>query len=602
MPHPDDAVSLFYLKHLNGVWQDKGVYTAECPFCRDHGVTSPGKLVVILNPDGFFHGYFRCLSRCTAGGFALRFGTLLNIDLAEVPGYDPDLDSPLNPADYPVSNHNGEMRACHDRLPDDVLTLFAKMHVGRDVLAQMQIGFNGRYITYPYVQADGNCYSLRCVFPDRPEDFFWQGDEHFSVDPYRIFNVQEIERCHGGTLFLCDGEESVLVLKNLGYPGVAVPQYQAFEAIDPEQFRDIHTLFIVARNSAESLGAAKDLAARIGYKVRILSWPAGTARNVGLADLAIEYGKEIRKVVGRMIRSSSAFSPFASPEREYLHFLQTLSGKQENAYNELRTGFPLLDLSLDGVHGINVIGGAPKVGKSAFTIQIASQMAEKGIPVLYYDFENGRQQVYQRILSRLSRIEVKQLGSGNLTDDENQRYEASCGKLKKMMQNFRVVNDRKLTPDLMRRHIDFIRHETRSQYTVVIVDSLHKLPFKEFSERRTGIDAWLRQMESIRDELQVSFLVISELTRGTAEKAYAETPHLGVFKGSGDIEYSADNAMVLFADNDQDDGNESRGRQSTLWIVASREHRPGPVARYMLDYPYWGFIEQPFTNIDPVVT
>jgi hypothetical protein len=65
------------------------------------------------------------------------------------------------------------------------------------------------------------------------------------------------------------------------------------------------------------------------------------------------------------------------------------------------------------------------------------------------------------------------------------------------------VTDRKLNPELMRRHIDFLRHETHSDYTLVVVDSLHKLPFKDFSERRTGIDAWLRQFEAIRDELNV---------------------------------------------------------------------------------------------------
>ncbi len=31
--------------------------------------------------------------------------------------------------------------------------------------------------------------------------------------------------------------------------------------------------------------------------------------------------------------------------------------------------------ALGGIHGINVIGGAPKVGKSTFLIQIGSEMA-----------------------------------------------------------------------------------------------------------------------------------------------------------------------------------------------------------------------------------
>jgi KaiC/GvpD/RAD55 family RecA-like ATPase len=591
MTHPDDAVTQFYLKHLKGSWQDRGVFTAQCPFCREKGVDPAGKLVVILNTDGFFHGYFRCLSRCTPGGFALWFAQVSGLDPTVVPGYDPDFDMARQLPEFPVANSNGEMAAFHDRLTDDLQIRFEQSGINSEVLAELQIGFNGRYVTYPYIQSDGNCYSLRCVFPDRADDYFWHGNEHFSVDPFRIFNVQDIERCTNGTLFLCEGEENMLVLKQLGYPGVAVAHHQIFDSLFPEQFAGVRTLFLVTRNSSESEIAARELASRIGYKVRLLRWPAGTPRHYCLSDLARENNKGLRQAVGKMIRSSTAFSPFATPEREYRRFLNLLAGRSEAEYSDLRTGFSRLDAALEGMHGLNVIGGAPKVGKSAFVIQAASQMAERGIPVLYYDFENGRQQVYQRILSRLSRLEVRRLTGQDLQEDERNRYDESCVKLRKMLQNFKVINDRKLTPELMRRHIDFIRHETRSEYTVVVIDSLHKLPFKEFNERRTGIDAWLRQLESIRDELQVSFLVISELSRGN-DKAYSEKPHLGVFKGSGDIEYSADNAMVLFSEEPMGIAGQQSGSRSTLWVVASREHRPGPVATYSLDYPYWGFIEE----------
>ena len=159
-----------------------------------------------------------------------------------------------------------------------------------------------------------------------------------------------------------------------------------------------------------------------------------------------------------------------------------------------------------------------------------------------------------------------------------------------MFDYLRVINDRRATPELMRKHIDFIRHETGNEYTVVVIDSLHKLPFKDFSERRTGIDAWLRQLESIRDEMQVSFLVISELSRGGGG-TYADEPHMGIFKGSGDIEYSADNAMILIPDWDPVYPISSTERLSTLWLVASRENNPGKIAVYQLEYPYWGFKE-----------
>jgi len=211
--------------------------------------------------------------------------------------------------------------------------------------------------------------------------------------------------------------------------------------------------------------------------------------------------------------------------------------------------------------------------------------------VIYYDFENGRQKIYQRTMIRLSRIEGDKLVRESFSDDEQLRFDKAHSDFKKMLQHFRVVNDRALSPEIMKRHIDFIRHETQQDYCVVIIDSLHKLPFKDFSERRTGIDAWLRQFESIRDEHKVSFLIISELTRGD-RGSYEETPHMGIFKGSGDIEYSADNALVLYPGTDAQDITSISDRSANLWLVASREHSPGLVAAYQLEYPYWGFKEQ----------
>ena len=142
----------------------------------------------------------------------------------------------------------------------------------------------------------------------------------------------------------------------------------------------------------------------------------------------------------------------------------------------------------------------------------------------------------------------------------------------------------------MRRQIDFLQHETRRDYCLVVVDRLHKLPFKNLSERRTGIDEWLRHMEAIRDEQNVSFLVISELSRGEGGH-YSAKPELGSFKESGDIEYSADNAMILLPNWDPLDPISVGERKSTLWLVASRENNPGKVAEYLLEYPYWGFRE-----------
>jgi len=588
MTEGNDIISEFYLKHLDGEWLEN--FIADCPFCKERGYSN-GRLIVFLNKSSFFHGYFRCLNHCVPGGFPYWFANLAEIPLSEVPAYDPDLEIVTEQPDYPVENINDEIRAFQDRVTDVVYKLFKQSGIDKAALMEMGVGFNGRYVVYPYIQEDGNCYSARCVYPEKPEDYFWHGNDEFSREPFNLFNVGDINCCVNGALFVCEGEDNLLTLKQLGFPGIAVSHYSGLEKLPVELFDKVKTVFICTANSMEAENAARNLASRIGYKARILTWQLHTPKHYNLRQMAKDSGKVFGGKVGEMVKTSRAFSPFPSPLREYHGFLQTLEKEQGDEYLNLSSGFSLMDLALGGIHGLNVIGGGPKVGKSTFMIQIASEMARKQIPVLYYDFENGRQKIYQRTLSRIARLSTDQLRGGRLSAAQTMHYETASKKLQKMFFFWRVINDRKVTPDLMRKHIDFIRHETRSEYTVVVIDSLHKLPFNEFSERRTGIDAWLRQMESIRDELHVSFLVISELSRGAAG-SYLDEPHLGVFKGSGDIEYSADNAMVLQPSHLGLEGTfGSEERKNTLCLVASREHSPGRVADYYLDFPYWGFTE-----------
>lgn len=575
-----DPVAQFYLSQLGGEYGD--TLTAPCPFCTSRGF-EPGRLQVVLNRSSFLYGYFHCRNRCVPGGYPLWFARLAGLPLDTVPGYVPEREGRVQP-EYPLIGIDEEVRTLAGRFSGDSLTRYTRRGIRRETLAELKIGFNGRYLVFPYIQENGSCYSARCVHPEKPSDFFWQGDEKFSTEPFNIFNSQDISRCENGSLFLCEGEENAIVLKQLGFPAVAVPVRAVLERLDASNFAWLDNLFICVRNTPESMETARGLAARIGYRARIVGWPQGTPRDFDFWRLAEEEGAA--KKISALISAARPFSPFTSAEREFSFFNSNLLSQEGEEYKNVVSGFPLLDERLEGVRGINVIGGAPKAGKSTWLIQIATELARRRVPVLYYDFENGRQRIYQRTVSRLARLEVAQLSGTGLTEEEATRLAEAKEQLQEMLHHLRVVNDRGITPELMKKHIEFLRHETHSDYAVVAIDSLHKLPFKEFGEKRAGIDGWLREFEAMRDGLGVSFLVISELSRQEGG-SYDGVPHMGVFKGSGDIEYSADNAMVLIP---SDDGGE---RHNTLWLVASREHAPGRVAQYKLDYPFWGFKEEP---------
>jgi hypothetical protein len=49
--------------------------------------------------------------------------------------------------------------------------------------------------------------------------------------------------------------------------------------------------------------------------------------------------------------------------------------------------------------------------------------------------------------------------------------------------------------------------------------------------------------------------------------------------------------MIFLPEWDAVDITEETERFNALWLVASRENSPGLIARYRLDFPYWGFDE-----------
>jgi predicted nucleic acid-binding protein len=505
-------------------------------------------------------------------------------------GYDPDREPYVQSLKFPTGNINQDIRTYQDKLTPNMQTYFARIGVGPGTLAELKIGYNGRYIVYPYFMQNGNCYTAQCIMPDNETERFWHGDQSSATNGLQIFNINDIDYCEDGALFVVEGEQNLLCLRELGFPGIAVPSAADLDSIDIKRFEHIRTLFMVMNHSPESVEAARVFAQQVGFKVRLLQWPPQKKRGFNLAQLAAEDLENFKAEVTKMVNGSKAFSPFRTPSHEYGLFLGNLERQLSESYQALHTGMEGYDEALGGIYGINILGGPPKAGKSCLGIQLATEIARKKMGVLYYDFENGTQKIYQRTLSRLSRVAVDKIVSAELTDEEKNRLNAAQAELQNMMQFFRVVNDRQINPVIMRRHVDFLRHETRRDDILVVIDSLHKLPFKDFAERRTGINAWLRELESIRDELQVGFLVISELTRQESGR-YDGIPHMGLFKDSSDIEYTADNAMVFLPEWEPIDIKAGAERVNSLWLVASRENSPGLIAKYSLDFPYWGFAE-----------
>ena len=264
-----DQITQFYVDHIEGAVLEKAYLKAPCPFCSQAGLSKPGVLVVYLNPESYLAGYFRCLNRCRPGGFPFHFARIRGIDAKLVPGYDPDRDPFVRDMIFPVKNLKTDITKFSTLMSENELAYFQQFGVSEAVLREMHIGYNGRYMVYPYYLEDNNSYAARCVLPGKPNDNFWHGDEKFFAKEFQIFDLPEIDRCEDGSLFITTGEDNLLTLKELGYPGIAVPSAADLEIIEPERLAYIKHVFIITENTPEAYLSARELASRLGFKVKI---------------------------------------------------------------------------------------------------------------------------------------------------------------------------------------------------------------------------------------------------------------------------------------------------------------------------------------------
>lgn len=91
---------------------------------------------------------------------------------------------------------------------------------------------------------------------------------------------------------------------------------------------------------------------------------------------------------------------------------QIVSENKDKYFNDdvgedrVKTGFYHLDDCLGGLEGgdITVVAARPGVGKSAIVAQIIENMARKGYNTCYYNMEMNNSQIYERFVSRMSKI------------------------------------------------------------------------------------------------------------------------------------------------------------------------------------------------------
>ena len=94
------------------------------------------------------------------------------------------------------------------------------------------------------------------------------------------------------------------------------------------------------------------------------------------------------------------------------------------------TGFKNFDKSIGGGlrYGVNVIGARPKIGKTTLGINIANNISECDIPLLFLDSEMLKEDHVHKILAKINNIPVADIEKGNIVDGKKISQKLSLNK------------------------------------------------------------------------------------------------------------------------------------------------------------------------------
>jgi replicative DNA helicase len=261
-------------------------------------------------------------------------------------------------------------------------------------------------------------------------------------------------------------------------------------------------------------------------------------------------------------------------------YLLHMDKQYDKESNRVDTGFPKLDAILKGMSGGNLIilAARPKVGKTAFAATIAENVARNtGKKVAVFSLEMENSEVYERILSRNSGIEMNTLidrkYNGGMPEKEGQEIISKVAKLSDEFYDVPLLisDNPTKTPNDIRLECRMVK-----DLGLIVIDYLQLLkPSTRCENRNQEIGSMTRELKIIASELGVPILLLSQLNR---DKDEFERPTMRDLRDSGEIEQNANKIVLLWnTENHTNDLGMVIGKTVGVEVAANRRGSTGIV-------------------------
>jgi replicative DNA helicase len=244
------------------------------------------------------------------------------------------------------------------------------------------------------------------------------------------------------------------------------------------------------------------------------------------------------------------------------------------------TGFTELDRMTSGFQRSDfiIVAARPSVGKTAFALNIAQNVATKANEnVAIFSLEMSAQQLVMRMLCAEGNINAQNLRTGKLTPEDWGKLTMAMGSL----SNAGIYIDD--TPSI---RVSDIRAKCRrlkqeSGLGMVVIDYLQLIQGsgRNRENRQQEVSEISRSLKALARELEVPVIALSQLSR-SVEQRQDKRPMMSDIRESGSIEQDADIVAFLYRDDYYDKETENK---NVIEVIIAKQ-RNGPTGTVELAF------------------
>lgn len=287
-------------------------------------------------------------------------------------------------------------------------------------------------------------------------------------------------------------------------------------------------------------------------------------------------------------RGNQGFVPIPPLLTQVVERIETLYGRDNDSdVTGVATGFADLDKMTSGLQpgDLVVVAGRPSMGKTAFSINIAENIAlDSNKAVAIFSMEMGGTQLAMRMIGSVGRLNQHTLRTGKLEDEDWSRMTHALGRLNDapiFIDETAALNSLELRSRARRLHR---QNEKKGGLGLIVIDYLQLMSSsssggKGGENRATEISEISRSLKALAKELHVPVIALSQLNR-SLEQRPNKRPVMSDLRESGAIEQDADLILFIYRDEVYNPDSPDKGKAE---IIIGKQ-RNGPIGTVALAF------------------